>query len=62
MVKTCMICEASIGEQDEHLDIWGQAICRACEQRIVSAAVCDEDYEQLINKLRRLWHREDSKG
>ena len=54
-IKVCIICckEDVVGR--EGLEICGRLICHACEERIVSSAVYDKSYGELIDRLKKLW-------
>lgn len=53
--KVCIICCRENAEGREGLEICGKLICHACEERIVSSAVYDKTYAELIDKLKKLW-------
>lgn len=51
----CIICGKENSAGREGLEICGRLICHGCEERIVSSAVYDKNYAELIDRLKKLW-------
>ncbi|KAF0195591.1 MAG: hypothetical protein FD169_1269 [Bacillota bacterium] len=53
--KVCIICCKENAEGRKGLEICRRLICHACEEKIVSSAVYDKNYAELIDRLKKLW-------
>lgn len=51
--RVCIICSRQ--NDKDGLEICGRLICHACEERIVSSAVYDKNYTEIVDRLKKLW-------
>ncbi|MBO8172649.1 MAG: sigma factor G inhibitor Gin [Bacillaceae bacterium] len=55
--RMCIVCEK---EQEDGLEIWGEFICRSCENEMVNTNVEDKKYPFFIRQMRQIWLKKNA--
>ncbi len=55
--RLCIVCNH---EHEDGIEIWGQFICRSCENEMVNTEVGDKKYPYFIRQMRQIWLKKDA--